>query len=67
MTFSAWFKKTREKKSQTLAQTAEILDIAESTVSRWEQGTTPRVGHLYRICQWAPVSAAKLLALLETP
>jgi transcriptional regulator with XRE-family HTH domain len=65
MTFPKWFKATREKKGLTQTQAAKELGMTSPTISRWEAGTEPRAGHLGKICTWAPIAPAKLLALFS--
>ena len=62
--FPEWFRKTRERKHQTQAESATVLGLTSPTISRWESGTDPRAGHLLRICKWAPIKAQRLIELL---
>ncbi len=59
--FSDWFRTTREKRGLTQIQVAAELKLSSPTISRWEAGTEPRVGHLRRISKWGPIKIDKLV------
>jgi len=63
--FASWFRQIREDKKLSQTEAAEQLGLSSPTLSRWETGTEPRVGHLQRILKWAPVKADKLLNLFD--
>jgi transcriptional regulator with XRE-family HTH domain len=63
--FASWFRQTRDEKGLSQTEAAEQLKLSSPTLSRWEQGTEPRVSHLIRISKWAPIAADKLLKLFD--
>ena len=64
-TFQTWFRGIREKKQLTQTEAADQLGLSSPTISRWEDGTEPRVRHLPRLIEWAPIKADKLLEMFK--
>ena len=58
--FSEYLKRKRKKKRQTQVEAAREVGVHVNTWSLWERGCRPDVEKLYRIADWAGVSADRL-------
>jgi transcriptional regulator with XRE-family HTH domain len=65
MQFSTWFLSKRKEKGLTQMQAAEQLGLSSPTISRWEDGTEPRAGHLIKICKWGSIKPDALVKMFE--
>jgi transcriptional regulator with XRE-family HTH domain len=65
MQFSDWFLAARKTKKLTQVEAATQLGLSSPTISRWEDGTEPRAGHLHKICKWGPIKPDALLKMFE--